>query len=226
MAISELSNTQHQAIKINPNAGVEYAKTQHLVNLRANEVAKAACDLPIFLARNAHNGSYTISGLTSFSAQQSLFVSNNQWQALYTPVCMQTQPLYLLTRETNSSEYFIAIDEQSSAVNTQQGEPLFDAKGNPSLYLSAQQKLLESDLKNSRKSRKSRWLRTWEMNAWERSILSRAIRIGEWLNLMMVRMADFAPNRAGSYWARKSRYASLKVTNGRCAGNMIGRIDW
>ena len=37
--------------------------------------------------------------------------------------------------------YFIAIDEQSSAVNTQQGEPLFDAKGNPSLYLSAQQKL-------------------------------------------------------------------------------------
>ncbi|MCP4058118.1 MAG: SapC family protein, partial [Pseudoalteromonas sp.] len=33
MAISELSNTQHQAIKINPNAGVEYAKTQHLVNL-------------------------------------------------------------------------------------------------------------------------------------------------------------------------------------------------
>lgn len=148
MAMSELSNTQHQAIKINPNAGVEYAKTQHLVNLRANEVAKSACDLPIFLARNAHNGSHTISGLTSFSAGQSLFVSNNQWQALYTPVCMQTQPLYLLTREANSSDYFIAIDEQSSAVNTQQGESLFDAKGNPSLYLTAQQKLLESDLKN------------------------------------------------------------------------------
>ncbi|MEI8667418.1 hypothetical protein P4S65_03205 [Pseudoalteromonas sp. B131b] len=48
MAISELVNTKHQTLKINPNAAVEYAKTQHLVNLRANEVAKAACDLPIF----------------------------------------------------------------------------------------------------------------------------------------------------------------------------------
>ena len=57
MAISELSSTQHQALKVKHNAGVEYAKTQHLVNLRANEVAKAACDLPIFLARNAQNGS-------------------------------------------------------------------------------------------------------------------------------------------------------------------------
>lgn len=148
MAINELSNTQHQALKINTNAGVEYAKTQHLINLRANEVAKAACDLPIFLARNAQNGSYTVSGLTSFSAGQSLLVENNQWQALYTPMCMQTQPLYLMTREANSSDYFIAIDEQSKAVNTEQGEPLFDAKGKPSLYLSAQQKLLESDLKN------------------------------------------------------------------------------
>ncbi|MBH0081176.1 SapC family protein [Pseudoalteromonas sp. NZS11] len=148
MAISELVNTKHQTLKINPNAAVEYAKTQHLVNLRANEIAKAACDLPIFLARNTQNGSYTVSALTSFSTGQSLLVNNNQWQALYTPVCMQTQPLYLMTREANSSDYFIAIDDQSSAVNTQQGEALFDAKGNPSLFLSAQQKLLESDLKN------------------------------------------------------------------------------
>ncbi|MGJ8675607.1 MAG: SapC family protein, partial [Pseudoalteromonas sp.] len=131
-----------------PNAAVEYAKTQHLVNLRANEIAKVACDLPIFLARNAQNGSYTISALTSFNAGQSLLVNNNQWQALYTPVCMQTHPLHLMTREANSSDYFIAIDEQSSAVNSQHGEALFDAKGNPSLFLNSQQKLLESDLKN------------------------------------------------------------------------------
>lgn len=148
MAINELSNTQHLALKVNTNAGVDYAKAQHLINLRANEVAKAACDLPIFLARNAQNGSYTVSGLTSFSAGQNLLINNNQWQALYTPMCMQTQPLYLMTREANSSDYFIAIDEQSAALNTEQGESLFDANGNPSLYLNAQQKLLESDLKN------------------------------------------------------------------------------
>jgi hypothetical protein len=148
MAISELLNTKHQAVKICPNAGLEYAKTQHLINLRASEVAKAACDLPVFLARNTQNGSYTISALTSFSAQQSLLVNNDQWLALYTPVCMQTQPLYLMTREANSSEYFVAIDEQNTAISTHSGEALFDAKGNPSLYLSSQQKLLENDLKN------------------------------------------------------------------------------
>ncbi|MEI8667417.1 SapC family protein [Pseudoalteromonas sp. B131b] len=104
--------------------------------------------LTYFLARNAQNGSYTISALTSFNARQSLLVNNNQWQALYTPVCMQTHPLHLMTREANSSDYFIAIDEQSSAVNSQHGEALFDAKGNPSLFLNSQQKLLESDLKN------------------------------------------------------------------------------
>ncbi|WP_337151602.1 SapC family protein [Pseudoalteromonas sp. B62] len=104
--------------------------------------------LTYFLARNAQNGSYTISALTSFNAGKSLLVNNNQWQALYTPVCMQTHPLHLMTREANSSDYFIAIDEQSSAVNSQHGEALFDAKGNPSLFLNSQQKLLESDLKN------------------------------------------------------------------------------
>jgi hypothetical protein len=148
MAISELLNTKHQTVKISPNAGVEYAKTQHLINLRASEVAKAACDLPIFLARNTQSGSYTVSALTSFSAQQSLLVNDDQWQALYTPVCMQTQPLYLMTREANSSDYFIAIDEQNAAINIDTGDALFDAKGNPSLFLNAQQKLLESDLKN------------------------------------------------------------------------------
>ncbi|MEI8704915.1 SapC family protein [Pseudoalteromonas sp. B62] len=89
-----------------------------------------------------------MSALTSFNAGKSLLVNNNQWQALYTPVCMQTHPLHLMTREANSSDYFIAIDEQSSAVNSQHGEALFDAKGNPSLFLNSQQKLLESDLKN------------------------------------------------------------------------------
>ncbi|WP_024610411.1 SapC family protein [Pseudoalteromonas sp. TB64] len=148
MAIKELSNTEHKALKISPDAAAIYASTQHLLNLRATEVAKMTCDLPVFFARNAQNGSYTLSALTSFNANQNLLVNNTKWQALYTPVCMQSYPLYLLTREANSSDYFVAIDEQSSVVNTTQGEALFDGNANPSLFLSAQQKLLEGDLKN------------------------------------------------------------------------------
>ena len=148
MAIKKLSNTEHQALKVNPNAAAIYASTKHLLNLRATEVAKVTCDLPVFFARNAQNGSYTISALTSFNANKNLLVNNTKWHALYTPMCMQSYPLYLLTHDANSSDYFVAIDEESSVVNIEQGEALFDNKGTPSLFLSAQKKLLEADLKN------------------------------------------------------------------------------
>jgi hypothetical protein len=148
MAISELLNTEHQALKISQNAGVQYASNKHLLNLRVTEVAKAACDQAVFFARNAQNGTYTLSALSSFTAQQNLFVNTNGWQALYTPVCMQTYPLCLMTREANSSDYFIAIDTQYIETNNLDGQALFDDKGQPSFFLNTQQKRLEADLNN------------------------------------------------------------------------------
>lgn len=146
--MSELSSNKHKALKVSDYAGIEYANTQHLMNIRVTEVAKVACEQSVFFARNSHNGHYTLSALASFSVKQNLFVNNLQWQALYTPVCMQVYPLQLLTRAANSRDYFIAIDDTSKALNESDGQALFDDNGNPSLYLSAQKKLLESDLNN------------------------------------------------------------------------------
>ena len=141
----ELHHSTHADLKVRQDTIMEIATTQHVMNLRAGEVARAACDFPVFFSRNPDNDRWAMSAISSLEPGKNLFVADGQWQALYQPTVMQTFPLFLIQAD-NDKGFAVGFDAQSSALSQDQGEPLFDPSGEPSPYLKQVSSILEADI--------------------------------------------------------------------------------
>ena len=144
----QLSSSSHSDLKLKPGCTLEVAKSQHLINIRVTEVGKAACDFPIFLSRTTTNGEWAMSAITSLQVESNLFLKDGEWDATYTPNSMQTYPFFLMHSPEDETRYTVGIDESNEAFSREEGEALFDEKGQASLHLSQVTGMLEEDFKN------------------------------------------------------------------------------
>jgi hypothetical protein len=144
--LTEINSIKHQDLKMLPSKAMEAAERQHLINLRVSEVPRAATSLPVFFTRKNDSREWAISGLSNIQPGKSLYVVKGVWDALYQPISLRTYPLYLMPAD-NDKKFTFGIDEDSDAFSKNEGEPLFDKAGRPSLLLNDMQKLLESSIK-------------------------------------------------------------------------------
>lgn len=144
----ELSPSLHGDVKIASNSSLLFAAKQHLLSLRVQEVGHAVCNFPVFLTKNIQTGYWNLSAVTSFELGANLFVSNNQWAAIFQPTSMQTYPFYLMNSVIHDGSYTIGIDENSPALSKASGQTLFEKNGKGSLYLARIKSLLEADITN------------------------------------------------------------------------------
>lgn len=145
--LTELNSTKHKNLKVIPESALEFAAHLHMVNLRVTELPRAVASLPVFFTRQTDSRDWAISAITSFEPNQNLFVKDGKWDALYQPTSIRTFPLHLMNSNQGEQQYSIGILEHSEAFSTEQGEPLFDQAGRPTLMLNEMQKLLESTIK-------------------------------------------------------------------------------
>lgn len=144
----ELSNTKHKSLKVAQSSGVIFASTQQIIGLRANEINRGATNFPVFFTKNARDGSFVISAMTSFTQGSNLFVSDGQWQATYQPSFMRTYPFFLMQSPRDERSYTIGFDPDNRAFSDSTGDPLFDSSGRPTDSLSRIKNLLETDIQN------------------------------------------------------------------------------
>lgn len=147
-ALVELLSDKHRDLKLDPACKVEFAASQHLLNLRVTEVAQAICNFPVFFNKNIHSGYWNLSGIASFEMGSSLFVENGLWQAVYQPSSMQSYPFYLMNSDKTDRQYTIGIDENHHGFSDDKGEVLFKSNGKASLFLSGIKTRLEADIQN------------------------------------------------------------------------------
>lgn len=141
-----LAPGRHKTLKITPDGRIRYASTQHMLHVRVTEVPKTVSTFPVFLSKNAQNGQWTLSAISSFVPGSNLFVKNNTWQALYQPDSISVYPLYLMKAQGEGNQYQPGIVEGSDAFNDKEGEALFTDEGQPTLHLADLTKRLESTL--------------------------------------------------------------------------------
>lgn len=142
----ELSAQQHKGLKIAKNNVAQTAAMQQIVNLTAQEIPQAACDLPIFFTRSATTGQWSIAALMSLKNGINPMVKQDNWQGLYTPVSLQTSPIFPM-RRADSDTYTLGIDPQSALLQSEEGNPLFDEDGKETPVLTHIRQLIDSDLK-------------------------------------------------------------------------------
>lgn len=145
---TELSNIDHKTLKVSDNAAIELASTQHMINIKVTEVARAVSNFPVFMSKLSSADGWTISAVAGLEKASNLFAVNQQWDASYLPTTMQTYPFYLRPSDAEEGGYSAVIDESNVAFSEQDGNALFDDNGQASVYLNRLIGLLEADIKN------------------------------------------------------------------------------
>ncbi|MEL6367435.1 MAG: SapC family protein [Pseudomonadota bacterium] len=151
MNLTPLNFKQHGKLRAAPESALRFAKTQHVLNMRASEVGFAAVSMPIFVNKNQHSGRWALSALTSFLPGRNLFIGTDGWQPTWIPTLIQCHPLYLVNAETESG-YAVAIDTTGDDFSETTGEPLFHEDGRTTDYTNAVANLLDTDIKEAVKT--------------------------------------------------------------------------
>ncbi len=144
--IVELDPVAHAKHRIAEDSDAQFARHQHVMFIRAGEVARAACEFPVFCSRSATTGTWSISAMTSLEANSNLSVVDGNWTAIFEPSAMRSYPLCLVNSPENTGQFALGIDATSSSLGTDHGNELFDDNGNPTIFLSKIKTMLEADI--------------------------------------------------------------------------------
>jgi len=146
--LTELTAAQHNQLRVLPKKVLDVVKTQHLLNLRVNELGLAATCLPMFITRVDQTQSWVLSAVAGLEKGKNLFVGDEHWEAIYQPSSMQTYPFHLMKSPKDDKKLTIGFDQSVDAFSEHEGEPLFEGANKASLYLSRISALLEANIKN------------------------------------------------------------------------------
>lgn len=131
MTYVPLSNTKHQNLLLN-KGNFSFLQKQPVVSVFTSEVSLAALDLPLAFAP-AEN-SITLVGILSLEKESNAQVSpQGNWMGGYMPVNIRNYPFSAVFRENQGT---ILLEQDSEWIGTEEGDPLFDAQGNPTQVLS------------------------------------------------------------------------------------------
>lgn len=150
--LTELSIKDHQGLKIAPNAHIQFAAKQHVLNISAAEIANAATCFPIFVSRNNTTGSWVFSAMTSFELGQNLYVQDQHWTPIFNPMSMRTYPLFLMPSEKKEKTFTVGFNEESDALSTTDGTDLFQQDGKATEHLADVTQMLNDELNKLKQS--------------------------------------------------------------------------
>ena len=128
-----LNAARHGSLRVQPQAD---GAGRRFALLGLSELAVAAADFPLCLAKEAETGRFNLIALFSLTEPRNLFWHEGGWRATYLPRSAATAPFLL----DPAGDCGLAIDEQSIAI-APAGVALFE-EGAPSEYLVDTQRLL------------------------------------------------------------------------------------
>ena len=144
--LTALTSEKHGDLRVIPSSRLQIAQAQHVINVKANEVALSASTFPVFITRNPSNGRLALTAVLSFEEGKNLFTRGGGWSAIFEPVVLRTYPLFLMATDSNEKGYCVGIDEASNAFSREDGERLFDDSGQPSHYHDRVFRMLEAGI--------------------------------------------------------------------------------
>jgi hypothetical protein len=133
--IKPLHNVEHKDFKIKNGFNTDLVKDQHLVPVVAHEFARVANEYPIVFVKNNETGEFQPVAMLGLEPGENLIVKDGKWQGAYLPHALTRSPLVLSKNPENEEQLFVGINESSDLVNKEEGNALFDEKGEETDYL-------------------------------------------------------------------------------------------
>ena len=129
-----LDKEVHRKLRIKRNTSdMSFATNTNSVLLAAVEFIPACRDYPIVFARVADGKSVPVA-LLGIRKDENLFIVDRIWDATtYVPAFVRRYPF--VPAETSPDNLTICIDEAFAGFSPDEGEPLFEANGDPAPFL-------------------------------------------------------------------------------------------
>ena len=133
--VKPLHNVEHKDVKIKNGFNADLVKDQYLVPVVAHEFARVANEYPIVFVKNNESGEFQPVAMLGLEPNENLFVQDGKWTGAYIPHALTRYPLVLSKHPENEEQLFVGINESSDLVNKDEGNALFDEKGEETDYL-------------------------------------------------------------------------------------------
>ncbi len=133
--IQPLHNVTHAKTKIKNGINLEFMKTQHLVPIVAHEFSRIANEYPIVFVKNSETEEFQPVAMLGLEPGENLLIKDDKWQGLYVPHALTRYPLLLSANPQDEKQLLVGIVESSDLVNDEDGQALFDEKGEETEYL-------------------------------------------------------------------------------------------
>lgn len=128
-----LDRERHRNRRVRAGEGFGFVRTVNSLVLAGAEFVEAAKEYAIVFTRPA-SGPVVPVAMLGLRARENLFVdAEGRWDARYLPAFVRRYPFVLA--QLPGQELALCIDEACPRVGEQEGEPLFDAKGQETPYL-------------------------------------------------------------------------------------------
>jgi hypothetical protein len=140
-----LDRDYHRQLKLKATDNAGFAAAAHAVPLVAVEFGEAAHEYPIVFARggaaDGKPGELLCYALTGTREGENLYLdAAGRWDADYVPAFIRRYPFVFA--ETGADQLTVCIDESFAGFNEAEGEPLFNAGGDPAPLLKGALELL------------------------------------------------------------------------------------
>lgn len=131
--IVPLNKDQHGETKISNEKAFSHISSDHMLPVVVHEFVAAGAEFPIVFVKNRD----VIQPVAMLGLQpnQNLFIRDDKWQANYVPRAVRNYPLVLVQNKPDGDRLLVAMDESSARINTTDGNPLFNADGSESEFL-------------------------------------------------------------------------------------------
>ena len=132
-----LNSKTHLNLRIKPSEeGLRFSGKTNSVLLAGVEFPEACRHFPIVFARTAGKQVLPIA-LLGFRDQENLFVdAGGRWKGEYVPAYIRRYP-FVLAKGDAGQDLTVCIDESYAGFGADEGQALFDAKGEPTDHLKA-----------------------------------------------------------------------------------------
>lgn len=151
--VQPLNKSVHGNTKIKPQANYAHVDSQHLAPVVVHEFSRAGAEFPVVFVKNTDNDTFQPVALFGVKPGENLYTKTERWEGTYAPAAVTHFPLALVPEKQDSDSFMVVIATETSIVNEEEGNPLFDEKGEETDYLARRKEGLGKYLEHSHMTR-------------------------------------------------------------------------
>jgi len=126
--ITPITKERHLNKKVKAVDNFDFIKDVHIASIMVHEFSRASSVYPIVFLEDSAQDEFKPVVLTGLEEGENLFIDGDKWNASYIPAIVRRYP-FALAKTDESERYTICIDEDSEFVNDDEGQELFNEKG-------------------------------------------------------------------------------------------------